>query len=159
MILTIKSILIFCHIFITASCPGDVLSGLGHSIVIRFLDFLISILDTLQQSDDPRVLRLNLLDHLEVGVADQAPILVIVASRLNKVHRTLPHVDSGGDGPLLYHFGHVALERLDWQLCLLSDLAKAQRQVGCTEVSNLLLDQTLEHELGHAKHLFTLQSV
>ena len=113
----------------------------------------------MEQPDDPCVLCLNLLDHLKIGVADQASILVIVATRLNKVHCTLPLVDPGGDGPILHHFGHVALERLHWQLGLLSDLTKAQRQVSCAEVSNLLLDQTLEHELGHAKHLLALKSV
>ena len=113
----------------------------------------------MEDFDDSGVLCLDSFDHLEVGVVDETSILVIIAACFNKVDRALSLVNSSCDGTFLDHFSTVAFELFDGKLRLLRNLIKTQRQVRRSQVLNLLLDQTLVHQLGHAEHLFALEGV
>ena len=116
-------------------------------------------MDSLEDFDDSGVLSLDSFDHLEVGVVDETSVFVIITTCFNKVDRALSLVNTSCDGTFLDHLRHVAFELLDGELRLLRNLIETQRQVRRSQVFNLLLDQTLVHQLGHAKHLFALKGV
>ena len=113
----------------------------------------------MEDFDNSGVLCLDSFDHLEVGVADETSILVIITACLNKVNRALSLVNSSCNGTFLDHLRHVAFELFDGQLRLLRNLIETQRQVRRSQVFNLLLDETLVHQLSHAEHLFALECV
>ena len=68
-------------------------------------------------------------------------------------------VNSSCNGTFLDHLCHEAFKLPNGKLRLLRDLIKTQRQVRRSQVFNLLLDQTLVHQLSHAEHLFALKGV
>ena len=106
-------------------------------------------MDALKEADDTGVLGFDLFDHFKVGIADKTSVFIIVTSSFNEVHSALSLVDACRNGSFLHHFGHVAFQRIDWKLSLFCDLSEAQSQIGRTQVTNLLLDQALKHQLSH----------
>ena len=131
-------------------------TGIGDPTwLVAFLQILIS----LEDFDNSGVLCLDSFDHLEVGVVDETSVLVIITACFNKIDRALSLVNTSCDGTFLDHLRHVAFELLDGELRLLRNLIETQCQVRRSQVFNLLLDQTLVHQLGHAKHLFALESI
>ena len=117
------------------------------------LDAAVQRLGSLHECDDARVLLLEGLNELELLRVDASPSVVFALDELNCLGAC---ADSGLDNVLSDHLRDQLLELLDGNLCLLSDLSKAQSDVCGTEVGNLLLSETLEEPCGEASLLVLL---
>ena len=96
-----------------------------------------------------RAVTCHCLYHIKFAVVLKPDVVDSLASGVN----------TSCDGTFLDHLRHVAFELFDGKLSLLRNFIKTQRQVRRSQVFNLLLDQTLVHQLGHTEHLFALKGV